>query len=238
MQENDDEMKYLWPAALLSCAGAVQAAELEEIVVTGSRSDVDYYGMPSVTVTKTADFLVQNIRLVNDSRAPDLRRREIVATIENLLKRADSMPGMALSYGEGFLEPIRLDDDSLQLIEDRQRVDTSFVDVYAKVELRSGRTAKSQIADLREFVAGARKAGRTEILPLGDIGLSIVGPEQYRYEIIRRIAEERARIGEALQADCDFTLQGLEGRVQWERTSVSELTLYIPYAIEVSNCAR
>lgn len=231
-------MRRLWPVPVMFCCFVASAAELEEIVVTGSTGDVDYYEMPSVTVTKTADFLVQSIRLVNDSRAPDLRRDEIVATIQNLLKRAGSMPGMALSYGEGFLEPINLDDDSLQLIEDRQRVDTSFVDIYAKIAINPARPAKGQIADLREFVDGARKAGRTEILPLGDIALSIVGPEQYRYEIIRQIAEERSRISDALQADCDFTLKGLEGRVQWERTSVSELTLYIPYAVEISACGR
>lgn len=231
-------MRRLWPFTIVLGSMVVSAAEFEEIVVTGSRGDVDYYEMPSVTVTKTADFLVQNIRLVNDSRAPDLRREEIVATIRNLLARAKSMPGMALSYGEGFLEPINLDDDSLQLIEDRQRVDTSFVDIYAKVEFKSSRSAKSQIAALREFIDGVKKAGRTEILPLGDIGLSIVGPEQYRYEIIRQIAAERLRISDALQAECDFTLKGLEGRVQWERTSISELTLYIPYTVEISDCAK
>ncbi len=231
-------MRRLWPTILMLASTAVSAAELEEIVVTGSRVDVDYYEMPAVTVTRTADFLVQNIRLVNDSRAPDRRREEILTTIRNLLERADSMPGMALSYGEGFLEPINLDDNSLELIEDRQRIDTSFVDIYAKVELNQGLSVKSRIADLREFIEGSRKDGRTEVLPLGDIGLSVIGPEQYRYEIIRRIGAERSRISEALQGDCDFTLKGLEGRVQWERTSVSELTLFIHYAIEVSNCAR
>jgi hypothetical protein len=231
-------MKALWIMLLAGWGAVCVSAELEEVVVTGSRTYGDYYEMPSVTVARKADFLVQNIRLVNDSRAPDLRRSEIVATIQNLLQRADSMQGMALSYGEGFLEPITLDDESLQLIEDRQRVDTNYVDIYAKVELNSDRAAKAQIGDLREFIAGVKKSGRTEVLPIGDIGLSIVGPEQYRYEIIRKIAEERSRISEAMEANCSFSVKGLEGRVQWERTSVSELTLYIPYAIEVSDCAR
>lgn len=231
-------MKTICIMLLLAWGAAAFSAELEEIVVTGSRIDVEYYEMPSVTVTRKADFLVQNIRLVNDSRAPDLRREEIVATIRNLLRRAESMRGMALSYGEGFLEPINLDDESLQLIEDRQRVDTSYVDIYAKVELDPERAAKAQIGDLREFIEGVKKAGRTEILPIGDIGLSIVGPEQYRYEIIRKISGERSRISEIMGADCDFLIKGLEGRVQWERTSVSELTLYIPYALEVSGCGE
>ena len=144
---------------------------------------------------------------------------------------------MALSYGQGFLEPINLDDESLQLLEDRQRTDTNYIDVYAKVALRPDRSSKAQIADLREFISGARKAGRTEILPLGDIGLSIVGPEQYRYQIIEKIAAENTKIGQAMSASCEITIGGLEGRVQWERTGVSDLTLFIPYGLEVSDCS-
>lgn len=67
------------------------------------------------------------------------------------------MKGIALSYGQGFLEPINLDDESLQLLEDRQRVDTSYIDIYAKVALSPDKSLKSQIADLREFVSGVKK---------------------------------------------------------------------------------
>jgi hypothetical protein len=234
----EEQMKSDWIVFFAVVGPAAFSAEVEEIVVTGnSDGTYAYYEMPSVTITKKADFLVQNIRLVNDSRSPERRKAEIVSTIENLLERADSMRGMALSYGQGFLEPINLNDESLQLLEDRERFDTSYVDLYAKVALDPGGTPKSQIARLREFVASVEKAGRTEIEPLGDIGLSIIGPEQYRYEIIRKIAEEKTRIIEAMQADCDFSIGGLEGRVEWERTSVSEVTLYIPYGIEISDCA-
>lgn len=221
---------------LVASLASAQEGELQEIVVTGSRITVDYYVMPSVTVKKKADFLVQNIRLVNDSRSPDLRKAEIIETIENLIRRSKSMDGMALSYGKGFLEPINLDDESLQLLEDRQKTDTSYIDIYAKVALNADRSSRAQIADLREFISGAKTAGRTEILPLGDIGLSIVGPEQYRYEIIQKIAAENSKISRAMNAACEITIGGLEGRVQWERTGVSELTLYIPYGMEVSNC--
>lgn len=223
---------------LVASVASAQDAGLEEIVVTGSMVDVDYYEMPAVTITKDADFLVQSIRLLNDSRSPDLRKAEIIETIQNLIRRSRSMEGMALSYGRGFLEPINLDDESLQLLEDSQRIDTSFIDIYAKVALSPDRSSKEQIADLREFISGANKAGRTEIVPLGDIGLSIVGPEQYRYEIIKKIAEENAKVSQAMNGECGITIRGLEGRVQWERTSVSELTLYIPYGMEVSECSK
>lgn len=238
MSRADRSIRIGFVFGLLASVASAQEATLEEIVVTGSRVDVDYYEMPAVTIAKKADFLVQSIRLLNDSRSPDLRNAEIIETIQNLIKRSESMDGMALSYGRGFLEPINLDDESLQLLQDRQRVDTSYIDIYAKVALNSDRSSKAQISDLREFISGAKKVGRTEILPLGDIGLSIIGPEQYRYEIIEKIAAENAKVSQAMNANCEITIGGLEGRVQWERTNISELTLYIPYGMEVSDCSH
>lgn len=211
-------------------------AQLDEIVVTGAR--VEFYEMPAVAVAKQADFLVQSIRLINDSRAPELRRQEIFGTIERMLASAEREQGMALSYGTGFLEPIDLTSEALQLIEDRQRVDTSYVDIYVKVEFDADRNARDQIAALRDFIADADRIGRTEIDPLGDIGVSIVEPEQYRYEIIQQISAENRRLREALGDQCQVAIGGLEGRVQWQRTGVSELTLYIPYAVEVTGCPR
>lgn len=210
----------------------------EEIVVFAMNSDDGYYGTPAVTLTRQADFLVQNLRLVNDSRSPDLRKKEIILTIENLLGRAKSMDGMALSYGTGFLEPIDLDENSLKLLEDRQRADTNYIDIYAKIAFDPKRDPKKQIEELRVFFSGAKISGRTEIVPQGDIGMSIVGPEQYRYAIIEKIGSENARILESMKANCDVAIRGLENRVEWERTGLSELMLYIPYELEVSDCAK
>lgn len=210
------------------------SAQLDEIVVTGSR--IENYGMPSVTVTKQADFLVQRIRLINDSRSPELRRQEILETIEQFLKATAHYPGMALSYGTGFLEPIDLSRNSLQMIEDDKRPDTSYVDVYAKVAFNPKRKANDQIIELRRFIIETKKVGRTEVDPLGDIGISVVGPEQHRYEIIDRIAAENRRLGEALGTDCRVSTEGLAGRVEWQRSDISEVTLYIPYSITVANC--
>lgn len=210
----------------------------EVVVVSAMSSGDDYYGIPSVTLAKRADFLVQRIRLVNDSRSPDLRRQEIISTIESLLKRAGSMNGMALSYGTGFLEPIDLDGDTIQLLADRDRTDTSYIDIFAKIAFDPKRDSKDQIAELREFVDTTKVTGRTEIIPRGDIGLSVVGPEQYRYAIIEKIGAENARILESMKANCDVAIKGLEGRVEWVRSSLSELTLFIPYGLEVSNCTK
>ncbi|MEM7361287.1 MAG: hypothetical protein AAF431_19540 [Pseudomonadota bacterium] len=208
-------------------------AQLEEIVVTASKSTGGYYDMPAVTLKKKADFLVQSIQLVNDSRSDVLRSTEIRKTIANLIKSSERINGIELSYGEGFLVPVNLNDDSLQIIEDNKRIDTSYVNVFVKVAIDPNQSTKKQISQLRQFIQGAKLAGRTEILARGDIGLSIIGPEQYRYEILSKIAEENQKMISAVGGTCEIILSGLQGRVEWERTGVDELTLYIAYGAEL-----
>ena len=210
-------------------------AQTEEIVVTGMRSG-EYGEIPAITIKKPADFLVQKIRLVNDSRSPELRKKEVVSTIDAMIRSASSNKRIALSYGDGFLEPVNLNDDSLQIIEDKRRADTSAIDIFVKTTLATSDNTKEQISELRRFIADARLTGRTEIEVLGDIGLSIVDPERYRYDILGRIAEENARVIQAMGGKCRIKIGGLEGRVRWERTDVAELTLFIPYGVEVTDC--
>lgn len=56
---------------------------------------------------------------------------------------------------------------------------------------------KERIAELRKFISDTRLAGRAEIEPLGDIVLSIVDPERYRYDIRAKIADENAQMIQA-----------------------------------------
>jgi hypothetical protein len=221
---------------LLVFASATAQAQLEEVVVTAQMRSGGYNEIPAVTIRRPADFLVQEIRLINDSRSPDLRRKEIISTIEGLLKRATSVGNVALSYGDGFLMPVDLSDESLQIIEDKKRTDTSIVDIFVKVTLGEKDSTKQRIADLRQFIARAQLVGRTEIEPQGDVGLSIVNPEKYRPVILGKIAEENARLVRTIGDKCQIKVAGLERRVQWERTDVAELTLYIPYGVEISHC--
>lgn len=228
-------MKYHYLALLAAFVTLIAQADTDEMVVTAMRTD-RYDEMPTVTITKAADFLVQQVRLVNDSRSPDLRKQEIIATLEGMLKRAAGEKNIALSYGSGFLAPVNLTDESLQIIQDRGRADTSIVDIFVKITLVAGDDTKARIASLRQFIERTKPAGRTEVVPLGDVGLSVVNPERYRYDILAKVAEDSARLAKAMGNKCQVKVGGLEGRVKWERTAVTELTLYIPYGVEISSC--
>ncbi len=206
----------------------------EEIVVTGLRSG-DYYDTPAITFTKKADFLVQKVKLINDSRAPELRKSEIIDSIKNLISSASKIKGIELSYGEEFLTPVDLNNDSLVIIEDKKVTDTSYVNISIKVAIDSNKNAKTQITELKKFVTNAKLIGRTELEERGDIGLSIVNPEKYRYQILSLIAAENQKIQQTFGENCKVANDGLAGRVEWDRTDVDKLVLFIRHSTKV-NC--
>ena len=115
----------LTTAALLmisTLTGPVFAQALEEIVVTGQRvSGEDYSRIPAVVLQRRADFLVQRIRLTNDTRAQEGRKQELYQTIRDMVTAAAQHKGLALSYGDEFLIPITATDYAVPLGEHGNR---------------------------------------------------------------------------------------------------------------------
>jgi hypothetical protein len=92
------------------------------------------------------------------------------------------------------------------------------------------------ITALDTFIKRAKLSGRTEVMQEGDVALSLVKPEKYRYQIIAKITEDAKRVQAAVGERCKVEISGLSNRVSWQRTDVSELTLYIPYQLKLSDC--
>ncbi len=218
-------------------AGATAWGQVEEVVVTGSRiSGDDYSGIPAVVLQRRGDFLVQQIRLTNDTRAEDARIRELRQTVRDMVGDAAKKPGMALSYGDEFLIPISASATEVVFDDGGKRPDTSSASIYVKMALGEKDDVPAAIASLTAFIKKARMSGRTEIESEDEVGLSLVTPEKYRYDIIGKITEDARKLRAAVGPKCRVQLSGLANRVSWQRSDVSELTLYIPYQIELTEC--
>ena len=218
-------------------AGTPAWAQVDEVVVTGARiSGDDYSAIPAGVLQRRADFLVQRIRLTNDTRVEEARIRELHQTIRDMVGDAAKKPGIALSYGDEFLIPISASATEVVLSAGGKRPDTSSASIYVKMALAEKDNVPAAIANLTAFIKKARISGRTEIEPEGDVGLSLVTPEKYRYDIIGKITEDARKLREAVGSKCRIQLSGLANRVSWQRSDVSELTLYIPYQIQLTEC--
>lgn len=211
-------------------------ASLDTITVTGSNiSYRDLLDTPAVSVTRPGDFLLLPITLVNDTRSEDGRKREIYATIEKMMaatgKRFD------LIYDDSY--PLLLTPQSHQipLGKDDKRPDVAKVELSVRTAINGDPgNAQELTHTLRTFVEKAERVGRTEIDISKETALSLSRPERYRYDLIKAIADDTAKVRAELGSGCKVSVEGLSSRIEWRRVSAAELLLYIPYQMTIAEC--
>lgn len=227
--------KRIIATSLFLACTAIQAQDdsVEEVIVSGIMETDGYYEMPAVTLKKQGDFLVQEVKIINDSREKGMREKEIRESLQALAESAAKQGNLQLAYGEEFLRTLDPKDKSLVFSQDKSRADTSYLYFSVKLKINSNKPAGEQEASLEKFIKSAKKVGRTELDINGEIDLSIVNPEKYRYEVIQKIAEENNRLRQAIGENCDIELDGISNRVKWQRSGIIELVIYIPYRTQL-----
>jgi len=207
---------------------------LEEVIVTGSRM-AEYRPdvIPAVTLAKRADFMIQKVRIISDTRKADLRREEIYQTIKNLLKKAKDSKMFSLGTGEDYFVPLTENNYRLSLSNHRRKPDTSMTYLLVKAPLDQEASANDISASIKAFIKDAKVVGRTEVLPEGKLGLSIVRPEKYRQELIHKIAADAKAASAAFGKDYRVLLKGMESPLLWERQGLATMALYIPYSYDI-----
>jgi hypothetical protein len=220
-------------------ARAQDAAEaLDVIVVTGSRIGSQELGKtPAVSITRPGDYLVQNIELYNDSRDPEMRRKELHDTIANMLATSGSR--YTLLHNGAYRSVLTRGNHSIEPDEDDSRDDSSVIALQVRTDL-GGDPAKADavIRAMREYIRDTRRAGRTVIELDGDSGLAMQRPERFRAELVQAIAHDAERMSAAMGMECQVAVEGLGQRIEWQRASAAELLLYIPYTMAFSDCRK
>jgi len=199
---------------------------VERIVVTGSRMDV--FDSPAITLVKPADYLIQKIKLVNDTRDEPSRIKELHRTVKDILKAANKKKSIEIAVGNGIIYPISLDGFQLELSRG-DRPDTSETFLYVKTPIKTDSNVEKLIEQLNGFIKKSQKHGRTEIFNDGELVLSIINPQKYRNELLKLIATDLNDTISIFGDNYVAKIQGISESLQWERESVSELRLYIEY---------
>jgi len=202
-----------------------EAIVLSPFEISSSKAN----GKPPVVLKRQADYLLLELTLANDTREEEKRRDEVYETLRGMVT---SIP--AGSKVELFTEEFTLTSTRFQipLADIEKKRDASSVTLYAKVPLAVGDDAGVLSDKLRAFVRSVKVQGRTEVFT-GDIGLSIKNPEKYRYEVIQAIAADVKKLRDAFGDSFEITVEGLDGRLQWRRSSISEVELFLPFKYEV-----
>jgi len=205
----------------------------QEIVVTGSRMNVDGYSAqtPAVGLRKVADFAIQPIVITGDTRDSVLRHEEMYQTIRRAIELAGAH-GVQLAHGELVVEPLSLANYRDLTFDADSRPDTNRVELLVKAPL-TGVDAKEATARIDRFLKAIKPVGRALVVPSDDLSLSVVAPDQYRPEIGRIIAADAAAMAAKFGPDYAVEVRGLNRPVDWTRASLTEVFLYIPYELVI-----
>lgn len=219
-------------ASFLLVSGPIafaQDGEVGEIVVTGSRlQDYEPTETPAIVLKKRADNIITNIEVTCDTRDLTQRRQELKATLQALVKGA-AAAGIELAVENDDIvrkfEVGDLDD----IIRSATKVDTSTATLTLKTRVLPTDTFESVTGRIEAFVKKTPKSGRTEVLMSNSWDLTLIGPGQYRDDIIKLVAADANKTAAAFGAGYSVNIDGLTLPVTWYQSGPLELALYIPY---------
>lgn len=232
-------MKWLFAAFSLMTVPAfaqqaIPAASAQEIVVTGSRREADDYSdtMPIITLRRTADFAVQEVKVAGDTREAVKRRDEIYAMVRGAIELAGKYD-VELATGEYVVEPLTPANYKNLPLSNDGRPDTGKAVFLVKTRLAPGVDAKTALDRIARFLKAVPTVGRAEMTEQGDLTLSVVSPDQYRSQIIGLIAEDAGATAAKFGPGYGVEVRGLDRPVEWARASLTEVFLYLPSAYVV-----
>ena len=222
------------------CASGARAqgaqASVSEIVVSAEKREADA-GTPHVTLVKRADNLIVEVRVVCDTRDLNQRRDELKATLRNMIRAAGQDPRIELGLGTDIVG--RFDETMLDaVIKPDTKIDTSFAVVVVKTHVTPTDSFDTATGRIKEFIDKTPKVGRTEILREEDWSLTIIGPEQYRGQIITKIADDARATTGGFGSGYGVSVTGLQKPVDWYQSGPLDLALFIPYQLTVQPLSR
>jgi hypothetical protein len=219
---------------MLCVAPAARAqSDLNEVVVTASRiQEYDSARTPDVALKKRADNLIVEVTVICDTRDESQRKNELRQTLRNLIRAAKDDDGIALGVGEevvGDFDETMLD----TVIRPAGKVDTSSATLLVKTAVSKTDTFDAATARIKRFVDRTAKVGRTEVLIDNGWQLTLIGPERYRPDVAKLVAEDAQRIAATFGPAYGVEVEGLQLPVSWYQAGPLDLALYIPYKLTV-----
>jgi hypothetical protein len=206
-----------------------------EVIVTAARREAEGYDdrVPVIGLRRLADFAVQEVAIVGDTRDAEKRNAEIYAMLKNAIELAERRGGIELATGELIVEPLTLANYRNLVLASDGRPDTGRASFLLKVRLTDGASAKAAVERIAAFVKNVPTVGRAEIKETDDLTLSIVAPDQYRGAVAELVAGDSRDMARRLGEGYSVEVRGLDRPIEWTRASLTEVFLYVPYSYTI-----
>ena len=234
-------VKGLIAVAMLASAAPAFAQEM--IVTAQRRAQNDYNGgyangvvatqRPIINLKRTADYVVQPVRLTGDARDATVRMNDVNATLRAMIAGAPKA-GVELATGDYVVEPLTVTNYRNLTYGGDGRPDTSTTTFLVKLKLVPGMDIAAAKTQIKRFVDSVDKTGRSTLTVMGEPTLSVVNPDQYRGQIADLIAADAAVMKVKFGPDYGVVVTGLDRPVEWARAGPTEVFLYLPSAYTVT----
>jgi len=218
-------------AFVMVTAAFPASAQLDEIVVTGTRID----DSPGIFLEKKGDFLLLEVGIENDSRELATRMKEISETVDHFVLAANKDDSIKLSIidDSDFVRPLSMS-NFRSGIRSGARPDTSVAYLKVKTEIPDEVADAYKLATkLSDFVETIEEAGRTKVTAYDEVSVSVVNPYQYRLELLDVITSEIKTVTDKLGPDYRAVIRGLDKDLDWSRSGDLNLAFYIPYEYDI-----
>ena len=205
-----------------------------EIIVTAQRRQVSDYSadMPAVGLRRTADFAVQEVTISGDARDENLRQDEIYQMLANAIAAAPHA-GVQIASGDETVQLVTMQNYRNLSLEKDSRPDSQKLTFLVKTPLGAGTDARTAQAKIASFVKAVKPVGRALMETSDDLTFSVVAPDQYRGAIADIIAADAKTMAARLGDGYGVEIEGLNRPVEWARSGLSEVLLYIPYKLVI-----
>ncbi|MCM8732107.1 TonB-dependent receptor [Hephaestia sp. GCM10023244] len=219
---------------MLPVNSVAQDTGSQEVIVTAKRSEgIDYSAaMPVVGLRRSADFAVQEVTITGDTRDGSLRQDEIYKTLANAIAAAPHA-GVQIASGDETLQIVTLENYRNLSLKKDSRPDSQKLSFLVKAPLGAGNDARSAQAKIASFVKVVKPVGRALMETSDDLTFSVVAPDQYRGAITDIIAADAKSMAAKLGDEYGVEIEGLNRPVEWARSGLSEVLLYIPYKLVI-----
>jgi hypothetical protein len=219
---------------MIAPAARAQDEGAQEVVVTAMRRDADDYSaeMPAVGLRRKADFAVVEVTVAGDTRDKTQRESEIYDMIRSAIT-ATPRAGVQLAYGERTLQPLTAQNYRELSLHNDSRPDSQNTSFLVKVPLKGDMDSQAAQAAITAFIKTVKPVGRALLSQSGDLTLSVVAPDQYRGQIADAIAADAKAMAARLGDGYGVEIEGLNRPVEWARSGLSEVLLYMPYKLVV-----
>ncbi len=208
--------------------------ELEEIVVTASKRGKGHE-LPGVFMSLRADFIIQEISILSDSREKAIRENEIKDTVSKLIAQLEKSKGYSLvEIRDNLVIPIDINNPNVRVSDGENRKDTSQTYLSIRRPLADKSVdGPAIIREIDSFLTSIKGNGRATIEREGESQLSILQPSQYRLNLIQKITTEINLVVKSLNGDYRAYINGLDKPVMWHRSGLTNMRLFIPYQFEI-----